>query len=107
MRGTADPHPRHLLRPGRRSYAGAAAALAAGAVTFVSSLAMAVGIQFSPTAEQAPGKHQAHRSTPRVVESRAARRRAPLAVEPPRRPAAREPVSRQDAPEGKQGTLAE
>lgn len=101
---TADPAPEAPPRPGRLSYAGAAAALATGVVTFVSSLAMAVGIQFAPAAGQAPGKDQAHRTTPQVAEAGRPAVAPPPSVEPSvPRPAAGEPVSRQDAPAPESG----
>jgi hypothetical protein len=82
-------------RPGHLSYAGAVTALAAGAVTFVSSLAVAVGIQFAPQAGHAPSKHVVHGQTPQVAE----------AVAPAVAPRGAEPATGQ--PVSKPGTSAE
>lgn len=81
-------------RPGHLSYAGAVTALAAGAVTFVSSLAVAVGIQFAPDATRATGKHVVHGQTPPVAEAVTPAVAPPVAEPPAPRPAAAgEPVS--------------
>ena len=61
---TAVPASRKKL-----SYAGAATALAAGAITFVSSLSLAVGIQLAPTSQPAPAKRVVHEPTPQVAEA--------------------------------------
>lgn len=56
--------------PHRRfSYAGAATALAAGAITFVSSLSLAVGIQLAPNSEPAPAKREIHEPTPQFAQA--------------------------------------
>ena len=52
------------------SYAGAATALAAGAVTFVCSLSLAVGIEFGPaSAKPASARHVTHSPMPQIAEA--------------------------------------
>jgi hypothetical protein len=65
-------------RPRQLSYAGAVTALAAGAVTFVASASLAVGIQLAPGAPPATPKHVVHAPTPQIAEAVAP------AVAPPR-----------------------
>lgn len=65
-------------RSRRLSYAGAVTALAAGAVTFVASLSLAVGIEISPKDDATSAKHAVHSRAPQM-----ARAIAP-AVAPPR-----------------------
>jgi hypothetical protein len=105
---TSEPTPAAPPRPGRLSYAGAVTALAAGAITFVSSLAMAVGIQLAPDAGHASGKHVVHGPTPEVAAAVApAVAPAPTAeASVPRSAPTGEPVSKPGAPEV-QGTPAE
>ena len=79
-------------RPRRLSYAGAATALAAGAITFVSSLSLAVGIQLAPDSEPTPAKHVVHAPTPQIAEAVA----PPVA--PP--PEAARPAPQPKAPAG-------
>jgi hypothetical protein len=91
-------------RPGRRSYAGAVTALAAGAVTFVCSASLALGIQFSPEAQRGTNKHTT--PTPQVAEAVAPVVAHPPAAEPPapRAPApVGEPVAIPSAPDEQQG----
>ncbi|OBA57957.1 hypothetical protein A5647_22235 [Mycobacterium sp. 1100029.7] len=106
---TAEPAPvKAPPRPGRLSYAGAATALAAGTVTFISSLAVAVGIQFAPQAAHAPSKHVAHGPIPQVAEAGPpAVAPPPVEPSPPRSVPTGEPVSRQGVSEGEQGAPAE
>jgi hypothetical protein len=66
------------------SYAGAATALAAGAITFVSSLSLAVGIQLAPNSQSAPAKHIGHEPAPQMAE----------AIAPPPAPAPIAPQSK-------------
>jgi hypothetical protein len=66
---TAAEPPAAPARPRRLSYAGALTALAGGAITFVSSLSLAVGIQLAPEGEPAPAKHGVHAPTPQVAEA--------------------------------------
>lgn len=61
----ADSVSQPTVAPRRsRHYAGAAAALAAAAVTFVASLSLAVGIQLAPHNDTGTAKHGAHKPTP-------------------------------------------
>ncbi len=80
-------------RPRRLSYAGAATALAAGAITFVSSLSLAVGIQLAPNSQPAPSKHAVHAPTPQIAEGVAP------AVAPPPEAAPTAPQSKAPAGE--------
>lgn len=87
--------------PSRKlSYAGAMTALAAGVVTFVSSLSLAVGIQLAPASKPAP-RHAVHPSTPQVAQAV-----APPPVAAPLTPQAKvpasEPIAEPAAPEEQQ-----
>jgi hypothetical protein len=73
----APARQRHL------SYAGALTALAAGAITFVGSVSLAVGIHVGP-ASAAPPKHTTHPPTPQIAEAVTAV--APLPAAPPAKP---------------------
>jgi hypothetical protein len=53
-------------RPRQLSYAGAVTALAAGAITFVTSLSLAVGLQLTPAKDAGPATHP-HTSAPPVA----------------------------------------
>ena len=83
--------------PRQLPYAGAVTALAAGVITFVSSISLAVGIQLAPTSEPAP-RHDVHAPTPQVAEAV-----APAPVVPPLTPQAKvpagEPIAEPAAPE--------
>jgi hypothetical protein len=105
---TNEPAPAEPPRPGHRSYAGAVTALAAGAITFVSSLSVAVGIQLAPDAGHAPTKHVVHGPTPEVAAAVAPGvAPAPTAeASVPRSAPTGEPVSKPGAPE-EQGTPAD
>jgi hypothetical protein len=96
-------------RPRQLSYAGAVTALAAGAVSFVASVSLAVGIQLAPDAQQAP-KHVVHAPTPQIAEAVAPAvappREIEQAVPPPKAPAG-EPVVEPGAPDEQQGAPAE
>jgi hypothetical protein len=97
-------------RPRQLSYAGAVTALAAGVITFVSSLSIAVGIQFVPDAEPASSKHVVHAPTPQIAEAVAPAVAPPRETEPPAprsKAPAGEPVVEPGAPEEQQGTPAE
>lgn len=98
---TAEPAPATApRRPGHLSYAGAVTALAAGTVTFVSSLAIAVGMQLAPDAGHAASKHVEHAQTPQVAEAGASAVAPPATEQPaPRWAATGEPVSRPGTPE--------
>lgn len=89
------------------SYAGAVTALAAGAITFVGSVSLAVGIHVGPASAAAP-KHTTHPPTPQIAEAVTAV--APLPAAPPAKPptpqakpTAGEPVSEPRAPEDEPG----
>ena len=75
-----EPAPAPAARPRQFSYAGAVTALAAGAITFVTSLSLAVGLQLAPDNASGTTKHPAHTSTPQSKQ---------LSRRPPRRRAAR------------------
>lgn len=96
---SAPARQRHL------SYAGALTALAAGAVTFVGSVSLAVGIHVGPASAPA-SKHTTHPSTPQAAE--AAKAVAPLPAPPPVKrptqpPAAGESAAEPAAPEEQPG----
>jgi hypothetical protein len=97
-------------RPRKLSYAGAMTALAAGAITFVSSLSAAVGIQLAPASGPAPAKHSVQAPTPQVAAAVAPAVAPPAEVAPPA-PKSKTPVGEpaQDAggPGEQQGTPAE
>jgi len=80
-----------LARPRQWSYAGAATALAAGAVTFVSALSLAVCIQLAPHTGTAAPKHVVQAQQPQVTESVAPVVTGPRGTEPPP-PRSPEPV---------------
>jgi len=89
------------------SYAGAATALAAGAVTFVCSLSLAVGIEFGPaSAKPASPRHVTHSPTPQVAEAV-----APPPAAAPLNPQAKtptgEPVAEPSVPEEQPSAPAE
>ncbi len=85
-----DPAP---ARPRRLSYAGAVTALAAGAITFVASLSLAVGIQLAADHQPAKPRHIVHAPTPQIAEAV-----APVLAQPP--PAAAPPAPQADAAPG-------
>lgn len=76
------------------SYAGAVTALAAGAVTFVASVSLAVGLQMSPGNEAGSAKHAVPPSTPHFAEAG-----APAVPPPPEAaPKPSAPLEQQSAP---------
>jgi hypothetical protein len=77
--------------PRKLSYAGALTALAAGAITFVSSLSVAVGIQLAPASGTVAGKHAVQPAAPQVAEAVAPAAARPAEVAPPP-PASKAPV---------------
>lgn len=86
------------------SYAGAVTALAAGAITFVGSVSLAVGIHVGPASAAGAPRHATHPPTPQIAEAVTAV--APLPVAPPTRAplpqtkaSAGEPVSEPSVPE--------
>ncbi len=87
-----EPAAAPAARPRQLSYAGAATALAAGAITFVCSLSLALGIQLAPTSGSAPAKPVVHAPPPQIAEAVAP------AVAPP--PAAAPPAPQSKAPAG-------
>lgn len=74
------------------SYAGAITALAAGAITFVGSVSLAVGIQLGPASVSAAPKHVSHPPTPQIAEAATAAV-APVPAAPPSAP-----VTKAEAP---------
>jgi hypothetical protein len=100
---TSEPAAAAPVRPRQLSYAGAMTALAAGAITFVSSLSLAVGLQLAPDAKPAAPKHAVHTPTPQVAEA------VTPAIAPPREtePPAGEPAVEPGAPEEQQGAPSE
>jgi hypothetical protein len=96
-------------RPRQLSYAGAVTALAAGAVGFVASVSLAVGIQLAPDAQQAR-KHVVHAPTPQIAEAVAPAVAPPRETEqavPQSKAPAGEPVVQPGAPDEQQGAPAE
>ncbi len=105
--GESAPEP--IARPARFSYAGAVTALAAGAITFVTSLSLAIGLQLAPDNASATPRHPAHPSTPPVEAAVAPPAAPPHAprdavqpmsqIQPPAAPAAQPaaPVQQQNA----------
>lgn len=95
-------------RPRQLSYAGAVTALAAGAVTFVASVSLAVGLQLVPDAQPATPRHAVHAPTPQVAEAPAPAVAPPRETEQaaprPKAPAG-EPVVPPGAPEELQGAV--
>ncbi|RAU94083.1 hypothetical protein DQP58_15000 [Mycobacterium colombiense] len=94
------------------SYAGAVTALAAGAITFVGSVSLAVGIHVGPASAAGAPKHVTHPPTPQIAEAVTAV--APLPVAPPAKPPAPQtklpagkPVSEPSVPEEQPGAGGE
>ncbi len=81
-------------RPRQLSYAGAVTALAAGVITFVGSLSLAVGIQLAPDAQSETAKQVVRSSTPQIAQA------VTPAVAPPRE--ATSPAPESKAPAGEQ-----
>ena len=97
-------------RPRQLSYAGAVTALAAGAITFVSSLSLAVGIQLARDSEPAAPRHGVHAPTPQIAEAVAPAVAPPPAAAPPaprEKVPAGEPVAEPGAPDDQQSVPAE
>jgi hypothetical protein len=80
----------------RLSHAGAVTALAAGAVTFVTSLSLAVGLQLAPTADPGTAKHVVHSPTPQIAQA--------VAPAVPPAPEAESPAPRSSPPAGPPST---
>lgn len=94
------------------SYVGAMTALAAGAITFVGSVSLAVGIHVGPASAAGAPKHATHPPTPQIAEAVTAV--APLPAAPPAKPPAPqtklpagEPVSDASVPEEQPGAGGE
>ncbi len=88
-----EPAPEPVARPRQFSYAGAVTALAAGAITFVTSLSLAVGLQLAPDNASGTTKHPVHTSTPPVEAAV-----APPAAPPPAPRQAVQPMSQVQPP---------
>jgi hypothetical protein len=94
-------------RPRQLYYAGAATALAAGAVTFVCSLSLAFGIEFGPaSAKPASPQHAVHSSTPQVAEA-VAPPPAAVPLNPQPKAPTGEPVAEPSVPEEQPSAPAE
>jgi hypothetical protein len=97
-------------RPRQLSYAGAVTALAAGAVSFVASVSLAVGIQLAPGAQPTAPKHVVHAPTPQFAEAVAPAVAPPRETEqaiPHSKAPAGEPVVEPGAPDEQQGASTE
>lgn len=95
----ADSVSQPTVAPRRsRHYAGAAAALAAAAVTFVASLSLAVGIQLAPHNDTGTAKHGAHKPTPRIAKAVAPAVPPPPTVTPPVPARAPRPAAQHEPP---------
>jgi hypothetical protein len=90
----SEPAAAPAPRPRRLSYAGAVTALGAGAITFVSSVSLVLGIQLAPNSEPAPARRVVHEPAPQVAEAVAP------AVVPPPEVAPPAPQSKAPATEG-------
>jgi hypothetical protein len=93
-------------RQRQMSYAGAVTALAAGVITFVGSVSLAVGIQLGPASESAAPKHVTHPPTPQIAEAVTVAVAPVPAAMPPAAAAkvpAAEPVAEPSAPDEQQG----
>jgi hypothetical protein len=93
------------------SYAGAVTALAAGAITFVGSVSLAVGIHVGPASAATAPKHDTHPPTPQIAEAATAVAPLPAApqtkrVAPEAKPPAGEEVSDPAVPEEQPGPSA-
>jgi hypothetical protein len=97
-------------QPRKASYTGPLTALAGGALTFISSLSLAVGIQLAPDTESAPAKHVVH-APPLVAEASAPAVAPPPAEAAPPAPKAKasvgEPAPQAGAPGAQPSAPAE
>jgi hypothetical protein len=87
LAAVGEPEPELVARQRHFSYTGAVTALTAGAITFVTSLSLAVGLQLVPDTASGPTNHPVHTSTPPVEAAV-----APAAPSPPPTPAPRQAV---------------
>jgi hypothetical protein len=96
-------------RPRQLTYAGAVTALAAGAISFVTSLSLAVGLQLAPHKESDTARYVVHAPRPQVAEAVApavaprseAEPAAPRSKTPAGAPSA-EPITEPGTPEAQQ-----
>jgi hypothetical protein len=85
-------------RPRQLSYTGAATTLAAAAVTFVSSVSLAVGLQLVPDREARATQHVVHESTAPVAEAVAPAVPSPAHAAPPSPATAPQPATQEQQP---------
>jgi hypothetical protein len=90
---SSEPTPA-AVRPKQLSYAGAVTALAAGAITFVTSLSLAVGLQLAPDNASGTATHTVRTSAPPVEAAVAPQ------VAPPAPREAAQPASGEQPPVG-------
>ncbi|MFW3112525.1 hypothetical protein MHAE_02010 [Mycobacterium haemophilum DSM 44634] len=90
--------PTTAARPRRLPYVGAATALAAAAVTFVTSLSLAVGLQLAPDANSAAPKHAMRKTLPQIAEAAAPAAPAPVKAAASAGGEAPKPVSQAQPP---------
>jgi hypothetical protein len=96
--------------PRKISYTGAITALAAGAIAFVSSVSVAVGIQLAPETGAASAKHVVHTPTPQIAEAVASAVAPPAEVgspAPKSQEPTGEPAQQAGVPGEQEGTPAE
>ena len=96
-------------RPRKLSYAGAVTASAAGAITFVASVSLAVGIQLAPRPAARPRSTWCTHRRPRSPKPSLPPLHRPRETEPPAPPSkapAGEPVAESGAPDKQQGAPA-
>ncbi|BBX96554.1 hypothetical protein MLAC_18480 [Mycobacterium lacus] len=86
------------IRPGRLSYAGAVTVLSAAAVTLVTSLSLAVGLQLVPDKDPGTTRHAGHESTPHIAVAVAPTVPPPAELPPPTSEVAPQPTSREERP---------
>ena len=106
----SEPAAAPVSRPRKLSYTSAVTALAAGAITFVTSLSLVLGIQLAPNSEPAPAKRVVHATTPQVAEAVAPAVAPPPEAVPPApqsKAPAGEPAPESGAPGEQEGTPGE
>lgn len=86
------------VRHRRLSYAGAMTALTAGAISFVGSVSLAVGIHVGPASATASAKHATHPPAPQVAE--AVKAVTPLPAVPQTKPPTKPPSGPAPTPAG-------
>ena len=102
----AEPIGAPARRPRQFTYAGAVTALAAAAVTFVSSLSLAVGLQLAP-GNDSGAKHEVHTSTPPIAAAVPSPRQAAPSEQPPINVTPAEPSVQPTAPFEQQSSSTE